>query len=88
MTLFYAQCQCGEVQPCALKETTDGAICANCEARQRGRPQRRCDECGELAPFELHHVHGRKNSNITKPLCLNCHRKIHALAKRRNRREQ
>lgn len=38
-----------------------------------------CATCGERrwwVPYELHHIAGRKNSDLTIRLCLNCHNGI------------
>jgi hypothetical protein len=37
-----------------------------------------CVGCGETNPvvFEQHHIAGRKHSDDTATLCLNCHRKL------------
>ena len=69
---------CGELNPAALKRRAGGFVCANCNAREKGRPARRCARCGESAPIERHHVAGRRNSPSTIELCLNCHRAVHA----------
>ena len=49
------------------------------EAKEKGRPERLCARCGEMAPFEGHHIHGRKNSDELEDRCINCHRIGHAL---------
>jgi hypothetical protein len=77
---------CGELNPSALIKRAGGFVCANCEARERGRPGARCARCGLTAPFERHHVEGRRNSPRTAPLCLNCHRIAHAADMRRTLR--
>jgi hypothetical protein len=45
---------------------------------KKGKPPMACALCGEDDKnlIEMHHVDGRNNSDWTKPLCLNCHRKI------------
>lgn len=78
VSFLFAECACGEAQPSALVEIDGDIICGNCEARRRGRPEARCGFCGELAPFENHHVHGRAQSDETMIACVNCHRKHHA----------
>jgi hypothetical protein len=77
---------CGELNPSALIKRASGFVCANCEARERGRPEAHCARCGLTAPFERHHVEGRRNSPTTAPLCLNCHRIAHAADMRRTLR--
>jgi hypothetical protein len=69
---------CGELNPSALMRRAGGFVCANCEARERGRPEAQCARCGLIAPFERHHVEGRRNSPETMDLCLVCHRAAHA----------
>jgi hypothetical protein len=71
--------RCGELNPSALMRRNGVIICANCEAIERGRPKRLCVRCDETAPFERHHVHGRRKSPETAELCCNCHRIVHAL---------
>jgi hypothetical protein len=77
---------CGELNPSALMRRAAGFVCANCEAHERGRPGARCERCGLTAPFERHHVEGRRNSSKTAPLCLNCHRIAHAADMKRTLR--
>jgi hypothetical protein len=77
---------CGELNPSALMRRAHGFACANCEARERGRPGARCERCGLTAPFERHHIEGERNSPATAPLCLNCHRIAHAADMRRTLR--
>jgi len=37
-----------------------------------------CTQCGyEGAATDLHHIHGRKNSNEVIRVCCNCHAEIH-----------
>lgn len=71
--------RCGELNPSALMRRRGVIVCANCDGRERGRPERLCVRCGETAPFERHHVAGRRNSPETVNLCLRCHRIAHAL---------
>jgi hypothetical protein len=69
---LFADCiTCGETNPAALMRYDGGFICGNCEARERGRPERVCARCGEMAPFERHHIHGRKNSDELEDRCIN-----------------
>jgi hypothetical protein len=70
---------CGETNPAALMRRGDDFVCGNCEAKERGRPERLCARCGQTAPFERHHIHGRKNSDELEDRCINCHRIGHAL---------
>lgn len=77
---------CGELNPSALMRRAGGFVCANCEAHERRRPEARCARCGLTAPFERHHVEGRRNTPRTAPLCLNCHRIAHAADMRRTLR--
>jgi hypothetical protein len=77
---------CGELNPSALMRRAAGFVCANCEAHERGRPGARCERCGLTAPFERHHVEGRRNSSKTASLCLNCHRIAHAADMKRTLR--
>ncbi len=81
-SFLFAECACGEAQPSALVDIDGEIICGNCEARRRGRPEAVCGFCGEFAPFENHHVHGRTRSDETMTACVNCHRKHHALMPR------
>jgi hypothetical protein len=38
-----------------------------------------CSLCGYVGPaIDRHHIHGRKNSNVTIKVCANCHRELHA----------
>jgi uncharacterized Zn finger protein (UPF0148 family) len=78
--------RCGELNPSALIKRNGEIICANCEARERGRPESRCRRCGTNAPFEEHHKHGRRNSPETVDACINCHRIVHALDMKRTLR--
>jgi len=43
-----------------------------------GQTSLKCIECAEDDPrvIELHHVYGRNNSEMTVPLCKNCHFKV------------
>lgn len=43
-----------------------------------GKTALKCIECAEDDPrvIEQHHVYGRNNSEITVPLCKNCHFKV------------
>ena len=82
-----AECMfCGELHPSALLARGDASVCGNCEALERGRPSKRCPLCGLVAPFEHHHVRGRRNSPETVDLCINCHRIRHAMDSRRTQR--
>jgi len=37
-----------------------------------------CSKCGYIGlATDLHHIHGRKNSNETVRLCCNCHAELH-----------
>jgi hypothetical protein len=77
---LFAECvNCDETNPAALMPRDNDFICGNCEARERGRPERVCARCGEMAPFERHHIHGRKSSDELEDRCINCHRIGHAL---------
>src|ERR1700731_2775641 len=80
MTRLYAQCQCGETHPSALRSALrgDGSQCANCVARAAGRCETACACCGTIAPFDRHHVRGRKVSDEIVLICKNCHAKIHS----------
>jgi hypothetical protein len=81
-----AECKfCGELHPSALMARGDGFVCGNCDASARGRPSKLCPRCGRMAPFEGHHVNGRRNSPEKVPLCINCHRIAHAMNSRRTR---
>lgn len=45
----------------------------------REQPLPKCCVCGYQGPaLDSHHVHGRKNSDVTVLLCANCHREVHA----------
>lgn len=75
---FHAECGCGEINPTAITETTgDRFICGNCEARNQGKAETICANCGRLAPFQNHHVSGWKVSTVIEPWCINCHRILH-----------
>lgn len=38
-----------------------------------------CSQCGYVGvATDLHHIHGRKISNVVIRVCCNCHREIHA----------
>jgi RecJ-like exonuclease len=80
-SFLFAECYCGEINSVALvrRKSDNGIVCANCEARERARPEAMCARCKQVAPFERHHIHGRRNSDETENLCLNCHRITHAL---------
>ena len=68
---------CGEYHPSALNRSMN--LCANCE--QAADPRRKhivCPSCGHWQPFDDHHVDGRAVSDVTTPLCVNCHRKLHS----------
>lgn len=78
--------RCGELNPSALMRRDGVIICANCDGRERGRPERHCSRCGDTAPFEAHHPHGRRNSPETVDLCCRCHRIVHALDMARTKR--
>jgi Zn ribbon nucleic-acid-binding protein len=40
--------------------------------------ERACSKCGYSGPaLDRHHIHGRKNSDVTIDLCSNCHRELH-----------
>jgi 5-methylcytosine-specific restriction endonuclease McrA len=45
------------------------------------RSKRFCENCGDLAPLELHHLHydteGHESPDDLKALCRNCHRSAH-----------
>lgn len=82
-----AECKtCGELHPSALMARGDNFVCGNCDARASGRPSKLCPRCGRMAPFEAHHVYGRRNSSETVDLCINCHRIEHAADSRRTLR--
>jgi hypothetical protein len=77
---LFSECmKCDETNPAALMPRSDGFICGNCEGKERNRPARICSRCGKAAPFERHHIHGRKNSDELEDRCINCHRIGHAL---------
>ncbi|TQD27913.1 HNH endonuclease [Methanolobus vulcani] len=44
------------------------------------KPPMACAVCGEddEKVIEMHHVDGRNNSDVVKPLCMNCHSKVTA----------
>ena len=73
--------RCGELNPSALMRRNGAIVCANCDGRARGGPERHCIRCETVAPFEDrgHHILGRRNSPVTVGLCVNCHRIVHAL---------
>jgi hypothetical protein len=77
---------CGELNPSALMRRVGGFVCANCEAQARGRPGAHCARCGLTAPFERHHVEGKRNAPTKAPLCINCHRIAHAADMKRTMR--
>jgi hypothetical protein len=75
---FFAECVCGEITPTAIIQKDDGFICANCDAREKGEPERVCLNCRKSAPFEGHHAKGWKVSpKEIEDWCINCHRKRH-----------
>jgi hypothetical protein len=77
---------CGELNPSALLRRAGGFVCANCDARERKRPEALCARCGLIAPFEGHHVEGKRNAPTKAPLCISCHRIAHAADMRRTLR--
>jgi hypothetical protein len=77
---------CGELNPSALRRRAGCFMCANCEDRERGRPEARCARCDLTAPFERHHPDGWRNSPSKALLCINCHRIAHAADMRRTLR--
>jgi hypothetical protein len=77
--LFASCLKCDETSPAALMRRDGDFICGNCEAKERNRPEWICARCGKLAPFEWHHIYGRKNSDELEARCINCHRIGHAL---------
>jgi hypothetical protein len=52
----------------------DGFVCGVCKAKERGRPEKRCERCAQPAPFERHHKFGKQISDEIEVLCINCHR--------------
>jgi hypothetical protein len=81
MNHFAFSCSCGEMRPAALVRQKPVVPimfkCANCIAREAGRPLRTCEQCGEMQPCDRHHVHGRRVSPVMIDLCVNCHRAHH-----------
>jgi len=69
------------------KEVDTDSICPDCrewekkhleELRLQADSFFKCTKCDyEGVATDLHHIHGRKNSNITVRLCCNCHAEIH-----------
>jgi len=62
-------------------------ICANCHGIRQKARFTKCSRCHQLAPYEFHHVEGPFKNGATKKgpvivLCLNCHRKEHAMGDR------
>jgi hypothetical protein len=73
--------RCGELNPSALMKRNGVVVCANCDGREHGRPERLCVRCDDTAPFgdRGYHPRGWRNSPETVDLCINCHRIVHAL---------
>jgi hypothetical protein len=72
---------CGEFELSCLKFYGDVAICHNCNPAQP-HIMTTCTECGRYAPCQLHHVNGpflqgAMATGPVRPLCLNCHVKLH-----------
>jgi hypothetical protein len=63
--------------PAALRG--NGEFCANCHSDRTKpeRPKSICFNCGIYAHFDMHHIQGRKISPTVKPICLNCHARMH-----------
>ena len=71
-----------------IKEIQERNLCSSCvkwekkhleDLGKEVRAEYTCTQCGyEGVATDLHHIHGRKNSNITIRVCCNCHREIHA----------
>lgn len=73
---FFAECACGEINPTAINRKGDAFICGNCDAREKGKPEGVCPNCGKLEPLEGHHIRGIKVSpREIEDWCINCHRK-------------
>jgi hypothetical protein len=81
--LFSKCMSCNERNPSALMRRGEGFVCGVCEAKERGRPERICERCGENVPFEDHHIFGKRVSDETEILCINCHRIVHAIKEMR-----
>jgi hypothetical protein len=70
----YATCTtCGEFFWSALSVQPDGRVlCLNCADARHFRGQ--CCVCERIGPLEYHHVASRRQrSDLTEPVCLNCH---------------
>ncbi len=80
----YASCPlCGEYHTEALRR---GGLCANCAGVDPSKDRGPCLVCGERdLPLQNHHVAGRRKSDITVPICLNCHS---VLSRRQRHNEQ
>ncbi len=81
--LFACCMSCDEINSAALMRRGNKFICGNCEARERGRPTKICVRCHKDNPYENNHVRGRKISDETEVLCINCHRIVHAIKEAR-----
>jgi hypothetical protein len=73
---------CREIKE--IQERNLCSICVEWEKKHHEKLEKEmaigftCSQCGyEGIAIDLHHIHGRKNSDITIRVCCNCHREIH-----------
>ncbi len=80
----YASCpRCGEYHIEALRR---GGLCANCAYVDPAKGRGPCLVCGGSdLPLQDHHIAGRRKSDVTVPICLNCHS---VLSRRQRHNEQ
>lgn len=70
-----------------IRDIQERNLCSNCVAwekqhlidlQEEVKKENTCEKCGYVGvATDLHHVHGRKNSDVTVRLCCNCHAEIH-----------
>ena len=74
---IYGECGCGECCSSCLTVIASGEVeCCNCIAPANLR-RGTCRCCWKASvPLEAHHIAGRRGSDHTVDVCINCHRKL------------